>query len=150
MARLKTSATPRAAPTSEIYRDPSPDSEASETPRRRMHSANEGSRHPSSRYRNLSSDKENRFVSESRATPAKNKQTGQVAPRTSMDEAGSSSNKRRRLGEHNVSLEGRAADDATPTTQLVDLEYYDPNQDPNQRRQLRLDMRRNFRDITGI
>lgn len=54
-------------------------------------------------------------------------------------------NKRRRLQDRESSV-------ATSTTNgepIPDLQYYNPDQDPEERRQLRRDLRRQIRDFNG-
>lgn len=55
--------------------------------------------------------------------------------------------KRRRTGEHDVTLsvDGDEQDAAT----LVDLKYYDPDQDEEERREVRKDMRSYQRELYG-
>lgn len=59
--------------------------------------------------------------------------------------------KKRRLGEHSIPTASQQT--YTPQTRVndyVDLQFYDPDQDPEERRRLRQQMRENERELLGM
>lgn len=143
MARLNHSL-PASSPSvdSSIYRDRTPEAQPTAPSARRR-----AARSSTVYSADASSDKENHHTHQ----PAHlDKGKGAMRPPsmptpTSDDHEAPRANKRRRLQDRDASV-------ATSTTngeRIVDLDYYDPDQRPDERRQLRLDMRNLTRDFNG-
>jgi hypothetical protein len=127
MARLNTRLTG-----SSIYRDTTPATNEKERP----------SPSPTPPSASFSSDKENR--SSSHTTPGSKQPLGA----TTMNGNG----KKRRLevqgGAKNAKR--RSTGDEAEDDEEEDKKYYDPNQDPEERRAVRMSLRKNARELQGI
>ncbi|KAK7548079.1 Nse4 C-terminal-domain-containing protein [Phyllosticta citricarpa] len=152
MARLNTSILPQRSPSrsldSSIYRDPTPPGEPSQAVRRPARST----RSAFSPSAGSSSDKENsgdplsspRLTMDKGKAPARSPST---LPTPNSDQHQTPRpNKRRRLQDRDArdasavpSINGESIDDR---------QFYDPDQDPDERRRLRQEQRNLFRDFT--
>ena len=132
MARLNPNASRRSDRDSSIYEDPTPDRS------RRSTTRNSLSPSPST-----SSDKENQGERPQR------KGKGAMAPPPLPTPVASTQNgtKRRRLGEYNIpaaTQQSSIGENGAP-----DLNFYDPDQDAGERRNLRKEMREHTRELHG-
>ncbi|KAF2187365.1 Nse4-domain-containing protein [Zopfia rhizophila CBS 207.26] len=155
MARLNTNPSSRRSESQGLYRDPTPLSQLNGAPSTRASTYS-----VMSPAQSTNSDKENQQPESRDSTPKPvNKGKRPIAnPRLPTPNSGSSSsgngNKRRRTGNYSIS-------DSTPVYQDQDedaqgnhdvedddgTKYYDPNQDPEVRRVLRANIRKNHRKI---
>ncbi len=177
MARLNTrlSATPlqtRSSTVDSLYRDPSLAPRHDSNVRASPYSV-------LSPTQSISSDKENQHPETRDNTPKRSKAKGirgtgaRMPTPDSGSMPGSHGNKRRRTGEYNMSEseifedepeeeeeeddEGVEHEDASDVDQSLpqadeeegDLRFYNPNQDPDQRRRLRARMRDHQRNVDG-
>jgi hypothetical protein len=143
MARLNTArSSTRASTVDSLYRDRTPLGERS---------AYHGTLSPSPAA-SLSSDKENHAHAAQRAQATdKGKGKKPMAP-PGIPAAGNSgprTAKKRRLGEQGSSTAGRAFMEIGSAQGEGDLQYYDPNQDPEERRKVRQGLRENTRALHG-
>lgn len=145
MARLNTEIEPSPTPgrESSLYRDPTPLSQLRASTRASTYSVL--SPGPSS-----NSDKENEPDprNETPRPVSKGKQP-MAPPRLPTPSSGSSnnSNKRRRLGEYNIPDSSRNHVQGSEEPEMA--QYYDPNQDVDERREVRAKIRNNHRDMEG-
>ena len=143
MARLNPAPTRSSTRESSIYRDPTP-AQTLGVPRR----ADVSSRH---RSPGGLSDKENRAASEGRATEKGHTLMPQSNNSASSSNAASREGKRRRLGERDVSVQsGLAGHGDDRGEDIIDLQFYDPDQDEDLRREVRQGLRNHMRDLRGI
>jgi hypothetical protein len=168
MARINThlSATPqtRASTVDTLYRDPSVAPQDEATARTSSYSVMS----PSA---SMASDKENEQPRTRDNTPQPTKGRGLRAASARMptpdssSTAGSHASKRRRIGGYNLGGseifqdeaeedgDEEAEDDVTPVEpeedEEGDLKFYNPNQNPDQRRRLRASMRDHAREVEG-
>jgi len=138
MARLNPARSNRASTEDSFYRNRTP------TVNRAV---GKGSLSPSP-VASLSSDKENHGGAGQRV-PASDKSQSQknmALPRLpAADAAGP--NKRRRLADAGSSMAGRRREDGDSEDE--DLHFYNPNQDPEERKRIRQGMRDNLRKLHG-
>src|SRR6266480_3636147 len=136
MARLNTRRSPSRA--SSLYRDPTPSS----THPLRINGALSPS--PTASF---SSDKENR-EDEQQTSAARNKGKAPMVSSNLPTSTGSGAraNKRRRLGERDGST-STTSPSANRRVTTDDTQYYDPEQDPDERREVRLSLRNNSREL---
>ena len=128
MARLNT----RRSTTDTIYRDRTPEGASGTTPS------------PTPPSASFSSDKENR--NSSRASPANKRPLGNA--KSTMNGSG----KRRRLEEQPRNAQRRRTTASTQQQELEeddDKNFYDPDQDPEERRNVRMQLRNNNRELKG-
>jgi non-structural maintenance of chromosomes element 4 len=142
MARLNTRRSPSRA--SSLYRDPTPSS--THLLRKQGRTNSKLSPSPSTAA-SFSSDKENR-EDEQQTSAARNKEKAPMAPSILPTPTGSTAraNKRRRLGERDGST-STTSPTANIRATTDDIQYYDPEQDPDERREVRLSLRNNAREL---
>lgn len=94
-----------------------------------------------------SSDKENRGVSGTHLSPSdkRRKSTQGMA-----SQAQSTRNKKRRVSERGLSDQGSQAVHRRRLRQINDTDYYDPDQDEEERRRVRKGLRDLTRELNGI
>jgi hypothetical protein len=141
MARLnmKARSSTRASTVDSLYRDRTPTGQRTTAT---------GTLSPSPAA-SLSSDKENHAQATQRAQPVNKGKGKQSMPPPGNAAAGNSGPravKRRRLGEQGGSVATRSSDE---DEEDETLRYYDPNQDPEERRQVRKALRDNTRELHG-
>lgn len=152
MARLNTSINPSKSPSqSSIYRDPTPPGEPSSTARRPARST----RSAFSPSAGSSSDKENSGdpMSSPRLTMDKGKGRARSPTTfptpTSEENQTPRPNKRRRLQDRDRSARDASTAPIQNGDSITGTEFYDPEQDPEERRRLREEQRNLQRDFNG-
>jgi hypothetical protein len=71
-------------------------------------------------------------------------------PKLPTPQSNGHGNKRRRLGLFNIPPEStQPVDPSMLIEDYVQKKFYDPDQDPIARRELKIKMRQNYRDLTG-
>ncbi|KAL0263099.1 hypothetical protein SLS55_002075 [Diplodia seriata] len=140
MARLNNSVPASTPDVDSIYRDRTPDADASSAPYRvaRSHTAYSTIASPP----DASSDKENYSHGQSVRTAKGKAPMHPPSIPTPTSDNGETPNKRRRLHDREASLATTINDEP-----ISDLQYYNPDQNPEERRVLRHDLRANLRDF---
>ncbi|OJD30276.1 nuclear protein qri2 nse4 [Diplodia corticola] len=141
MARLNNSVPASTPDVDSIYRDRTPDADVSTRHRgARSHTAYSTIASPP----DASSDKENYPTGQpTRMDKGKAPMRPPSIPTPTSDTETSRSSKRRRLQDRDVSVATTANGEP-----IVDLQYYDPDQNADERRELRRDLRAHLRDFT--
>lgn len=99
-----------------------------------------------------SSDKENRDTSRNHLSSSekRRKSTQGMTSATQSTPRSASGNKRRRLTQRGLTDIGSQAAHKRRLQQVNDTDYYDPDQDENERRRIRKDLRDLTRELNGI
>ncbi|KAF2498094.1 Nse4-domain-containing protein [Lophium mytilinum] len=151
MARLNLDAeeTPTPSRESSLYRDPTPVSQLGTRRRPQRASTRETTYSVHSPTPGASSDKENQPDDRDETPRPARKGKEPMGPPTLPTPNTQHGNKRRRLGDFNIPPASKLPPNPdTPVEEYVQKQFYDPDQDPKERREVRMRMRENFRDMT--
>lgn len=152
MARLNNSiSASRSSVDSSLYRERTPDGQLAASSARQRAARSTTALSTLSSPTDASSDKEN-YPNEYAARMDKGKapmRPPSMPTPTSDGNETPRANKRRRLQDRDASVATTTTTTTTNGEPIADLQFYNPDQDPEERRQLRRDLRRQFRDFNG-